>query len=147
VGVLVTEGRVAVESSGSGIAKHAVASSLPRSPPKPIYLDAGRSIAVTAERFSEAPPPVKPVTAEEIGAALAWRGERLEFTRMPLSDVVVLFNKRNRIQLSVADRAAATIPISGIFWAGDSEDFVRLLEAGLVVRAERSADKILLSSR
>jgi transmembrane sensor len=147
VGVLVTEGRVAIQSTGSDMAKPAAGGSLPALPTQPIFLDAGRSVALTTERFSEPPPFVKPVSAEEIGAALAWRGERLEFTRMPLSEVVVLFNKRNRIQLSVSDRAAATIPISGIFWADDSEGFVQLLESGMVVRSERSVDRIILSSR
>jgi len=146
VGVLVTEGRVAVESGSRGAPEDGGIGEPPPST-HAIYLDAGRSIALANERVGTAPPAVKPISAEEIGAALAWRGERLEFSRMPLSDVVVLFNRRNRVQLSVSDRATAAIPISGIFWAGDSEGFVRLLESGLAVRSQRAADTIHLSGR
>ena len=146
VGVLVTEGRVAVASAAPSVPQD-VRAGEPLPPPQPVYLDAGRSVALTHERFSDTPPPVKPVSAEEIGASLAWRGERLESSRMPLSDVAILFNQRNRVQLSISDRAAASIPISGIFWADDPEGFARLLESGLAVRTRRAENIIFLTSR
>ena len=147
IGILVTEGRVAVERrapsdpSGSG-------NSEPVLSDHPIYLDAGRRVEVAVDYSIDTPPPaVKSLSADEIGAALAWRDKRVEFSRMSLSDTAALFNKHNRVQLSISDDATATIPISGIFWSDDPEGFVRLLESGLGVRSERSAHTIVLSSR
>jgi transmembrane sensor len=143
VGVLVTEGRVAVANA----ALPEAGPGEPANSAPPIFLDAGASVAVARAPSAAAPVAVVPVSAREIGAALAWRRERVEFSRMPLSEVVALFNRRNRVQLAIADRAAATIPISGIFWADDAEGFVRLLESGSVVRAQRSGDTLSLRSR
>ncbi|MBI5769610.1 MAG: FecR domain-containing protein [Verrucomicrobia bacterium] len=146
VGVLVTEGRVAVEPVAQAAPKGSGTGELP-SAAQPTYLDAGRRVAVAVDHSNVAPPAVKPLSAEEVGTALAWRDKRVEFSRMPLLDVAALFNTRNRVQLSISDGAAASIPISGIFWSDDPEGFVRLLESGLGVRSKRSADTIFLGSR
>lgn len=146
VGVLVTEGRVAVEPVAPTAPNGSGTGELPP-PAQPIYLDAGRRVALSVDHSNEAPLAVKPLSAEEVGVALAWRGKRVEFSRMPLSDVAALFNSRNRVQLSISDGATASIPISGIFWSDDPEGFVRLLESGLGVRPKRSANTIFLSSR
>jgi len=146
VGVLVTEGRVAVAPVSPSAPKDGETAAPPPSI-HPIYLDAGRSVALTHERIGDGPPRLKPVSASEIGAALAWRSKRMEFSRMPLSEVAALFNAQNRVQLSISDRATALVPISGIFWLDDPEGFVRLLESGLGVHSKRAADNIFLSSR
>ena len=146
VGILVTEGRVAVERTApSGPGGSGTSAIVPRA--EPVYLDAGRQVALAIDHSSSSPPAVKPLSADEIDAALAWRDKRVEFSRMPLSDAVMLFNRHNRVQLSISDGTTAGIPISGIFWSDDPEGFVRLLESGLGVRAERSADTITLGSR
>ena len=80
-------------------------------------------------------------------SALAWRGKRIEFTRTPMAEAVELLNRQNRIQLLVADSAVARIQLSGVFWADDPEGFVRLLENGMNVRAERSPESIVLRRR
>lgn len=144
VGIVVTEGRIAVEKA-AGPDEPAVGAVVP--PSEPIYLDAGRRVALVAERTGAAVPAVVSLSAEEVDAALAWRDRRVEFSRMPLADVAALFNARNRVQLSISDRATAAIPISGIFWSDDPEGFARLLESGLGVRTERSADTLFLGSR
>lgn len=146
VGVLVTEGRVAVEPVGPIAPTGSGTSELPP-PAQPIFIDAGRRVALAVDRSSEPAPAVKPLSAEEVSAALAWRERRVEFSRMPLSDVAAHFNARNRVQLSISDRATAIIPISGIFWSDDPEGLVRLIESGLGVRSKRAADTIFLSSR
>lgn len=142
VDVLVTEGRVAVARATSGVAQAAIDA---RDEPAPLLLDAGRSVSLAAD--SSQPVDVKPLSPAEISGALAWREKRLEFTRMALAEAVELFNRQNRVQLAVADAAAATIPISGIFWADDPEAFARLLEAGMGVSVEREADTIRLRRR
>lgn len=142
VDVLVTEGRVAVARATSGVVQAAIDS---RNEPEPLLLDAGRSVSLAAD--TSQPVDVKPLSPAEISGALAWREKRLEFTRMALAEAVELFNRQNRVQLAVADAAAATIPISGIFWADDPEAFARLLEAGMGVSVEREADTIRLRRR
>jgi len=146
VGVLVTEGRVAVDSAAQSAHQKLKGGGTP-APVRPIFLDAGRRVALAVDHAGDVSPAVKPLSDDEVSAALSWRGKRVEFSRMPLSDVAALFNTRNRVQLSISDGATATIPISGIFWSDDPEGLVRLLESGLGVRTMRAADTIFLSSR
>lgn len=143
VGVLVTEGRVAVED----VIPRDSTTTAPSPRPAPIYLSAGGKIAVAVGHPAATAPAVKPLSPEEISAALAWRGKRVEFSRMPLSDAVALFNRQNRMQLTVVDPAIGTMPISGIFWADDPEAFARLLESGLGVRVERLDSTLQLGGR
>jgi len=146
IGVLVTEGRVAVEPTAPSAHREPEIGKSP-APGQPIFLDAGRRVALAVDHAGEPPPAVKPLSADEVSAALSWRGKRVEFSRMPLSEVAALFNARNRLQLSISDGDTAMIPISGIFWSDDPEGFVRLLESGLGVRSKRSVDTFFLSSR
>jgi len=71
----------------------------------------------------------------------------MEFTATPVAEAVELFNRQNRVQLAISDRAVANLQLSGIFWADDPEGFVRLLESGMSVRAEHVGDTIVLRSR
>jgi transmembrane sensor len=126
VGVAVTEGRVAVEST---VAQTAV----------PIYLGAGHGISVPVParpgQVSEsAGQPGEPPTAQ------AWTGLRLEFTDTPLSEAVELFNGQNQVQLALGDAQLADLRISGIFRADDPEGFSRLLEDSAGLRVNRLAD-------
>ena len=63
-----------------------------------------------------------------------------DFNAAPLHDVVAEFNRRNRVQLRVADPALAAVRISAAFRSDNVEGFVRLLEAGFGARAERHGD-------
>lgn len=143
VGVLVTEGRVAVERVGP----RAPSPSAAAEGPAPIYLGAGGQIALALDPLQAGRPEVRPLSAEEMSTALAWRGRRVEFTRMRLAEAVALFNQQNRTQLAIGEPAAGDIPISGIFWADDPEGFARLLESALDVRAEQGNGVIELRLR
>lgn len=146
VGVLVTAGRVAVARMATGGPMES-SGNMPLRAIEPIYLDAGRRVALATDRAGDVSPVIAHLSAEEIGAALAWRGRRVEFSRIPLADAAALFNRQNRVQLSLADAATGAMPISGVFWSDDPEAFVRLLESGLGVRSERSGDTIVLVNR
>ena len=140
VGVLVTEGKVAVERAGAG--EGANASAVP-----PIFVTAGGRVAMPADVAQT--PPIAPaaLSAAEIAEALAWRGRRMEFTRTTLAEAVALFNRQNTVQIVVADAAAARLAISGIFWADDPEGFVRLLESGFGLEATRAGRTVTLRAR
>lgn len=133
VGVLVTEGRVAVQ-------RIAVATTSPAA----VYLDAGRKVVVPAAAGPAEPLQVTSVPPAEIAAALAWRGRRIEFTHTPLVEAAALFNRQNRMQLAIPDSRLGARRITGIFWSDDPEAFVRLLESGLDLRGERVGDTIVL---
>jgi len=131
VGVLVTEGRVEVGRTAASSAHPAETLA---------YVDAGRRLTVPVEE----PPVATPfhavaVSSEDMRAALAWRGMRVEFTNMPLAEAVALFNRQNHVQLALDGVSLGELRISGVFWADDPEGFARLLEASAGLQA-RPAD-------
>jgi transmembrane sensor len=142
VAVLVTQGRVAVERAVL-LASPAVIS-VERTP---TYLGAGDQLVVPADSPVTAPLTVTAMTTLQITANLGWRGKRVEFTATTLSEAVSLFNNQNELQLVIANPAIGRMQVTGIFWADDPEGFVRLLEAGMNVRAERDPSRIVLHSR
>lgn len=129
VGVIVTEGRVAVERMSP-----APALAVDR-PEEPTYLAAGSRLMVVAETEPTARLEPSAVSPAEMDAALDWRTRRVEFTGMRLAEVVALFNRQNAVQLALADAALGEIPISGIFRSDDPEGFSRIVETSAGLRA------------
>lgn len=148
VGVLVTEGRVAVERLPPAPAPATASAGQPpigASPSVVAYVDAGSRLAVPAASAASAPLQPSPLTAAEAQAALAWRGTRIELSNTPLAAVVERFNRQNRLQLALDAADLAEIRISGVFWVDDPEGFSRLIEASAGLRADRStAGRIVL---
>jgi transmembrane sensor len=129
VDVLVTEGRVQVERA---------AAPLPAAPP----VAAGHRVVVPFA--GEAPAAIAAVTPEEIDQALLWQPRLLEFVSTPLAEVAAEFNRRNRLQLVVADEALRALPIGASFRSDNVDGFVRLLEASFGVAAVRREGVITL---
>lgn len=137
VGVLVTEGKVAVQRTGAAVAAAT----------EPIFVTAGGRVEMPAD-VSRAPNiSSAAMSAAEMAAALAWRGRRVEFTHTTLAEAVVLFNGQNAVHIVVAEADVARVAISGIFWSDDPEGFVRLLESGFALQASREGNTITLRSR
>jgi ferric-dicitrate binding protein FerR (iron transport regulator) len=130
-----TEGRVAVSRRASATA-----------PAASIFLEAGSQVAVSFDP-TRALPTADASPAEAVAAALAWRNRRVEFTRTTVAGAAQLFNRRNPVQLRATDPTLARLVLRGIFWDDDPEGFVRLLESGLRVRAERAGHVISLHGR
>ena len=133
VDVLVTEGRVTVgpiqtETSAAGR--------------DPALVSAGHR--VTMEGPDAPQPEVLAVTEAEIDERLAWRKPRVEFSGTPLAKVVALLNQHNELRIVIADPSLEATPLSGVFRLNDTEAFVRILERGLGVRAERRERDIVL---
>jgi len=140
VDVLVTQGSVAVQK----IAVSAGSESSFAATIAPLQLSAGARVVLMPDFPVLPATAVRSLTLDEIETVLAWRRYRIEFTRTPLAEAVAWFNRQDGVKLALADSATGDLQISGIFWTNDSEGFVRLLETGLHIRAERSADSIML---
>ncbi len=138
VEVLVTEGRVAVEPIAATQAS-------PATQPAPLFVQAGTGVTVPLATAALSTVAAQPVTPAQMQHALAWRTLRVEFTAMPLAEVLALFNRRNELQLALADPALGALQISGVFWSNDPEGFARLLQAsaGLAV-THRDAGRLTL---
>ena len=136
VEVLVTEGKVRVERpAGAGTA-----------PVPPTSLAAGERAVVDLSARGAAPV-VTPVSPAEIERALAWQGVRLEFSSLPLAEVVAEFNLRNTTQLAMGDPETARLKIGGTFRADNVEGFVRLLQLSFGVTAERQPNGTVVLHR
>ncbi|MDO8542159.1 MAG: FecR domain-containing protein [Opitutaceae bacterium] len=146
VEVLVTEGRVAVQtpSADPTAGTHSPASA--SSPSRTIAtLDAGSGMVVDISGVAAAPA-AAPIAmpASQVAQRLAWRVPRLEFSEVPLGDAAALMNRYNQVQFTIEDPAIARLLVSGLFRADNLDTFVRLLEGTCGVKAERSGDIIKL---
>ena len=127
--VVVTEGMVRLESAAH-----------PQAPPT--LLPAG-SIALAGPHGVL----VRRVALAEAERALDWRNGYLTFDDTPLQAAVAEFNRYNTVKLRVADANAGALRVGGNFRWSNTEAFVRLLEQGFPIRAERQGDQVLLHSR
>lgn len=78
---------------------------------------------------------------------LEWRDGYLSFDDTSLATAAAEFNRFSTRKLEMGDAAVAELRIGGNFRWSNTEGFVRLLEQGFPVRAERHADRIVLHSR
>lgn len=138
VEVLVTEGKVEVGGSeGPTSPTAAVPAERPR-------LVAGERVAIPRHRTA-APAKIEQVSVDALRAATAWHSPVITFYDLPLSLVVAQFNRRNALQLVVADAALNARRIAGTLPADKVEAFVRLLEQdGDIVAERREKGKIVL---
>lgn len=130
--VVVTEGLVRLESASSQ-----------GQPPAPTaLLPAGSSAHATRSGVL-----VRAGTVAEAERALDWRSGFLHFDDTPLAEAAAEFNRYSGRTLLMGDDATATLRIGGNFRWSNVDGFVRLLEQGFDVRAERRGEIIVLHSR
>jgi transmembrane sensor len=139
VEVLVTEGRVGVERVDPKAIQPPAVHAPQRLEVKPLHLDA-RQRAVVSLAPAAPPPQVDTLTPREIERVLAWQHRLLDFTAAPLAEIVAAFNRRNAVQLVVADPELAGVRISATLRSDNLDGFVALLEAGFGARAERRGE-------
>ena len=153
VEVLVTEGQVRLQPPSAQTAPVAPGNtgttppSTPSASPAPEPLLAARQRAVVATTPSAAAPEIATLTPGEIARVLAWQHRLLDFTATPLGDVVAAFNRRNATQLVLADPGLAALRVNASLRSDNVIGFVKLLETGFGVRAERRGDNEILLSR
>ncbi|WP_240096648.1 FecR family protein [Thermomonas flagellata] len=126
--VVVTEGRVRLQAAD---------------PAQPsTLLPAGSVAEVEAGRVL-----LRSLPADAAARLLDWQQGWLVFADTPLAEAVAEFNRYAPQPLVLADPALATLRIGGRFRRDNQAGFVRLLEAGWPVRAERQGERILLYPR
>ena len=119
VEVVVSEGRVNVDAPARAATS----------------LSVGQS-AVVALTAAGIPPQIATLSADEIAARLAWQPRLLDFTDAALAEIVAEFNRRNPVQLRVADPLVGAVRLSATFRSDNVEGFVRLMESDFGMRAE-----------
>lgn len=127
--VIVTEGRVRVEQTGDG--DEALAMQLSAG----AVALAGQAGTLVEERAST-----------ETEEYLSWRHGFLVFRESTLGEAIAEFNRYNIRKIVIADPAVATIRIGGKFRATNVDAFIRLIEHGFPVRAERHDRQIVLKA-
>ncbi len=153
VEVLVTQGKVKVAKAVSPAADTQAlldtrgnGDVLPRE--GAAYLAASERVRFPRAPVMATPPAIEKVAPEVVREALAWQEPRLRFDNTPLADVVAQFNRRNHVQIILADEKLATLPIGGSFRAENIEAFVHLIESDNNMVVERpDAARILLRFR
>lgn len=137
--VLVTEGKVAV-SGVERVVPNALSAAPSRSPasaPSPTFLIASeRALLVTTG--PAAAPRIDRIAPDAARQALAWQGPSLVFHNTPLAAVAAQFNRRNPVQIVLADPTLAALPVGGSFRPENVESFIRLLESGGYVVVDRT---------
>jgi transmembrane sensor len=127
--VILVEGRISV----APIARHdEVASENPQ------ILSPGQRLVISR---NHAPAVDQP----ELTRITAWEHGRVEFEETPLADAVNEMNRYSKSHVTVADGDIARLRIGGVFRAGDSNEFVRVVTAAFGLRADRNGSDIVLS--
>ena len=129
--VVVTEGKVRLQSEGD-----AGPSRMPTT-----LLHAG-NVALASHRGVL----VRTGTVEEAERDLDWRSGYVTFRDTPLEAAAAEFNRYNARKIVMGDTEVAAMRVGGNFRWSNTEAFVRLLEQGFPVRAERHPDRIVLHS-
>ena len=127
--VVVTEGVVRLESHAD------------EAPPATL-LPAG-SLALVSDGGTV----VRSFPLDEADRYLGWRQGYVSFHHTPLAAAVAELNRYSTRKLVVADASIASLPLGGNFRWTNTEAFVRLLEQGFPVRAERHGEVIELHAR
>lgn len=130
VEVMVSEGRVRMERSGSSGTQIPTAD-----------LTAG-SIA----RSDGAALQIQKRAPSEVERYLSWRGGFLVFEGTPLADAVAEFNRYSTRKIVIEDARLAGMFIDGNFRSDNVDGFIRLLETGFPVEIERAGDRIVVRS-
>jgi transmembrane sensor len=130
--VVVTEGLVRLEPAP-----------IPGQPPAPAtLLPAGSTAMATRSGVL-----VRTGTVADAERALEWRGGYLHFDDTPLAEAAIEFNRYGGSKLVMGDSDAAALRIGGNVRWSNVDGFVRLLEQGFGVRAERRGEIIVLHSQ
>ena len=90
---------------------------------------------------------VRSGTVEQAEQYLSWREGYLAFHDTPLAAAVAEFNRYNARRIVIGDPDVAAMRVGGNFRWSNTEVFVRLLEQGFPIRAERRDDAIVLHSQ
>lgn len=136
VQVLVTEGRVDVRADSPA------ATGIPEGS-APARVEVGQRCVVSLAE--PRPLAVESLTRDAMERALAWQPRLLDFVETPLTTILAEFNRRNApYEIAVRDPALGALPLSASLRSDNVEGFLRLLEGGFGIEAERSGHLVIL---
>lgn len=101
-----------------------------------VNLDGGRS-----------KPRIEHLTEAAMSDALSWQGSRLLFVETPLSEVITQFNRRNKVQIQIADPELEGLLVAGSFQAENIEAFVRFMARDEDIHVERPSPDLVIFQR
>ena len=89
------------------------------------------------------------VSESELASARGWTGGNLVVKAWPLDAVLAEMNRYSDTKLRLGDPALASVPISGVFKAGDQKSFALALEYGWSIDASQrpAAGEIVLTRK
>lgn len=85
------------------------------------------------------------VDRPDLPRVTAWRHGRVQFDATPLAEAAAEMNRYNKTRVVLADADLAGLRVGGVFRAGDSDEFVRVVSTAFGLRAERRGGEIVLS--
>ena len=81
----------------------------------------------------------------ELSRVTAWERGQVEFAETPLEDAVTEMNRYTTTHIMVPDADIAQLRIGGVFHAGDSDEFIKVVTAAFGLRADRNGGDTVLS--
>jgi transmembrane sensor len=132
VEVLVTEGKVKLEQSGSAATPVPESSFVEASP---ALIQGQRAVIDLVRVDVPAKVQINEVNPSEMTDALGWQSTRLVFNNTPLDEVIAGFNQYNSHRLTLGDARLRGRTLTGVFRADNLDGFVRLLQASVDVKA------------
>lgn len=127
VEVLVTEGKVQVAPPAAETHPAAL----------PLVTAGERAVVPLA---TGATPQIARTTDAQLARMRAWQPQLLDFSSTPLAQVIAELNRRNRVQLVLADAASASVPIVASIRSDNLDGFVSLVAAAAGLQAEHRGD-------
>lgn len=106
----------------------------------------GEVILSPGERVTFAAGSVSPtLDRPRIDKVTAWQRGQVALDNTPLADAVAEMNRYSRTRVVVEDPRAAAIRVSGVFRAGDQDDFAQAVARTYGLRARSDANVIVLT--
>jgi transmembrane sensor len=127
VTVSVLEGRVEVTSSGAG-----------RADPRSVRLGRGQEVTYQNAHLSD----VRIANADRIQA---WHAGRIAFEDVRLEQALAEFNRYTQVPVVLRDSSLSELRVTGLFRIGETDAFLRALDAAFDIRAERDDQTIELA--
>jgi transmembrane sensor len=136
VAVTLVEGKVTVSSAAE--ARSTASPQEASRQPDTFTLEPGERLIFAGTRAPQLDQP-------SIEKVTAWQRGQVALDNTPLADAVAEMNRYSTTRLVIADAAAAAIRISGVFRAGDQENFAIAVSRTYHLEMRNTADEIVIA--
>jgi transmembrane sensor len=102
-------------------------------------------VLAPGQRLIISPQHAPAVDRPELTRVTAWERGRVEFEETPLEEAASEMNRYSTTHLTIADAQVAQLRVGGVFRAGDSDEFVKIVTAAFGLRAVRNGGDTVLS--